>query len=282
MRVVHTKVQLRAALKQVRAAGRSVGFVPTMGYLHKGHLSLVRRARKENDIVVVSVFVNPAQFGPNEDLEAYPRDIQRDLAMLDGERTDVVFCPSVEELYPAGYTTYVNVQGPMTQTLCGRSRPGHFQGVATIVTKLFHLVAPQKAYFGQKDAQQVAVVEQMTRDLDFDVAVVACPTVREPDGLAMSSRNTYLTEAQRVQAPLIHQALLDARRMIAQGERRAGVVADQVKKNLAVIDSGIIDYVSIADARTLADLETLAGEVLIAVAIQLGRTRLIDNIRFEV
>lgn len=282
MRVVHTKDQLRAALKQVRATGRSVGFVPTMGYLHKGHLSLVRRAREENDIVVVSVFVNPAQFGPNEDLEAYPRDLQRDLAMLDGERTDVVFCPSVEELYPAGYTTYVNVRGPMTRTLCGRSRPGHFQGVATIVTKLFHLVAPQKAYFGQKDAQQVAVVEQMTRDLDFDVEVVACPTVREPDGLAMSSRNTYLTEAQRVQAPLIHQALQDARRMVAQGERRARVVAEQVKKNLAVIDSGIIDYVSIADARTLADLETLAGEVLIAVAIQLGRTRLIDNIRFEV
>lgn len=282
MQVAHTNAELRAALAQFRAPGRAVGFVPTMGFLHPGHLSLVRRARKENDIVVVSIFVNPTQFGPNEDLAAYPRDIPRDLAMLAGDNADVVFCPSPEVLYPPGYTTYVDVQGPMTQTLCGRSRPGHFRGVATIVTKLFHLVAPQRAYFGQKDAQQVAVIEQMTRDLDFDLQVVACPTVREPDGLAMSSRNTYLTKAQRAQAPMIFKALQDARRLVEHGERRASAVVRQIEKKLSVIDSGRIDYVSITDARTLADLETLNGEVLIAVAIHVGRTRLIDNIRFEV
>lgn len=282
MQVVNTKTQLRTALQPVHTAGRTVGFVPTMGYLHDGHMALVKRARRENDVVVVSVFVNPTQFGPHEDLAAYPRDLDRDLAMLSAEGADMVFCPVAEELYPPGYMTYVEVQGPMTQTLCGRSRPGHFRGVATIVTKLFHLVNPRRAYFGQKDAQQVAVIAQMARDLDFDLEVVACPTVREADGLAMSSRNTYLTPDQRMQAPLIHQALQAARRSIEAGERSASEVIKQIKIDLSAIDSGAIDYVSIVNACTLADLETVAGEVLIAVAIRVGRTRLIDNIRFAV
>ncbi|MBR9982402.1 MAG: pantoate--beta-alanine ligase, partial [Desulfatitalea sp.] len=228
MQVVNTKTQLRTALQPVHTAGRTVGFVPTMGYLHDGHMALVKRARRENDVVVVSVFVNPTQFGPHEDLAAYPRDLDRDLAMLSAEGADMVFCPVAEELYPPGYMTYVEVQGPMTQTLCGRSRPGHFRGVATIVTKLFHLVNPRRAYFGQKDAQQVAVIAQMARDLDFDLEVVACPTVREADGLAMSSRNTYLTPDQRMQAPLIHQALQAARRSIEAGERSASEVIKQI------------------------------------------------------
>jgi pantoate--beta-alanine ligase len=282
MQVVHTVSQLREVLHSARATGKSVGFVPTMGYLHEGHLSLISTARAADDVVVVSVFVNPTQFGANEDLDSYPRDLPRDLEMMDGARADVAFCPSAEALYPDGFTTYVDVQGPMTRTLCGRSRPGHFRGVATIVTKLFHIVAPRRAYFGQKDAQQVAVIQQMARDLDFDVRIVACPTVRETDGLAMSSRNTFLTPTQRSQAPLIYQSLRQAARLIETGERNAGTVVDFLKKKLATIDGGAIDYVSVADARTLADLETLTGEVLIAVAIRLGRTRLIDNIRVEV
>jgi pantoate--beta-alanine ligase len=282
MQVVHTISQLREVLQPVHSMGKSVGFVPTMGYLHEGHLSLISTARATDDFVVVSVFVNPTQFGANEDLDSYPRDLPRDLKMMDGARADVAFCPAAKELYPDGYMTYVDVEGPMTRTLCGRSRPGHFRGVATIVTKLFHIVAPRRAYFGQKDAQQVAVIEQMATDLDFNVRIVACPTVREADGLAMSSRNTFLTPAQRSQAPLIYQSLRQAAQIIETGERNAGTVVDFLKKNLATIDSGIIDYVSIADARTLADLETLEGEVLIAVAIRLGRTRLIDNIRVEV
>lgn len=282
MQVVKTIVQLRAVLQPYRSEGRSVGFVPTMGYLHDGHLALVQRARRENDVVAVSIFVNPTQFGPNEDLAAYPRDLERDLALLDKGGTDLVFCPSVEELYPPGYMTYVNIEGAVTETLCGRSRPGHFRGVATIVSKLFHLVMPHRAYFGQKDAQQVAVIQQMVRDLDFDLEVVPCATVREADGLALSSRNTYLTAAQRAQAPLIHQALQDARRAIDAGERRAAKVVERIKRQLAAMDDSTIDYVSVVDARTLADLDTIGEDVLIAVAIRVGRTRLIDNIRVHV
>ncbi len=282
MQVIQNKSQLREALKRARAGGKQVGFVPTMGYLHDGHAALIDRARRENDVVVVSVFVNPTQFGPNEDLAAYPRDADRDMALMRTHGVDLAFFPTVDELYPQGYTTYVSVDGPMTQTLCGRSRPGHFRGVATIVTKLFHLVAPDRAYFGQKDCQQVAVIQQMVRDLDFDVEIVACPTVREADGLAMSSRNVYLTAEQRAQAPGISRTLFAAREMVQKGERRAAVVSEYIKKSIVTIDSAAIDYVSIVDSKTLSDLELLSGEVLIAVAVKIGRTRLIDNIRFEV
>ncbi|RJQ78084.1 MAG: pantoate--beta-alanine ligase [Desulfobacteraceae bacterium] len=282
MQVVHTKVELRAALKEAHTTGKTVGLVPTMGYLHAGHASLIRRARRENDVVVVSVFVNPTQFGPNEDLSAYPRDAEKDSALMRAEGVDLAFFPPVEELYPPGFTTYVQVEGPMTATLCGRTRPGHFRGVATIVSKLFHLALPDRAYFGQKDAQQLAVIEQMTRDLDLGIQIVGCPIVREADGLAMSSRNVYLTETQRAQAPGIARALFEAREMIRDGRRDAAAVVEHVKKTIAAIDSAAIDYVSMVDPRTLGDLETLSGEVLIAVAVKLGRTRLIDNIRVEV
>jgi pantoate--beta-alanine ligase len=282
MQVVHTRTQLHNALQKMRVSAKSVGLVPTMGYLHAGHGSLIRRARQENDGVVVSVFVNPTQFGPNEDLATYPRDAEKDMALMRDEGVDVAFSPAVEEVYPPGYTTYVEVEGPMTKTLCGRTRPGHFRGVTTIVSKLFHLVAPDRAYFGQKDAQQLAVIEQMTRDLDFPVRIVGCPIVREPDGLAMSSRNVYLTEGQRAQAPTISRALFQAADMIRNGQRDAAPVVRSIKNAFITIDSAAIDYVSIVDARTLADLETLEGEVLIAVAVRLGRTRLIDNIRIEV
>lgn len=282
MKVINGKGDLRDALKQEREAGKRIGFVPTMGYLHEGHASLIRAARQENDVVVVSVFVNPTQFGPNEDLDAYPRDTEKDLRLLQAERVDVAFFPTVEDIYPAGFTTYVEVQGPITKALCGGSRPGHFRGVTTVVSKLFNIVAPHRAYFGQKDAQQVAVIEQMVKDLDFNVQIVACPTVREADGLAMSSRNAYLSTSERRQALILSKALFESQDMIRQGERKAHILSDHIRKQLDTIDDALIDYVSIADARNLADLETLEGEVLIALAVKVGRTRLIDNIRIHV
>jgi len=282
MEVVNSIKDLREHLAPLRTPGRSIGFVPTMGYLHAGHVSLMRRARSENDAVVVSVFVNPTQFGPTEDLEAYPRDTQGDLNRLIEEQIDVAFFPTVDELYPEGFTTYVQVEGPMTQALCGRSRPSHFRGVTTIVAKLFHLVQPRRAYFGQKDAQQVAVLNQMVRDLNFDIEMVVCPTVREADGLAMSSRNAYLTSLQRAQAPDISQSLFQARHLIQKGERDAQIIVDYLKKRILAIDSAVIDYVSIVDARSLMELSELTGMILIAVAVYIGRTRLIDNIEVEV
>ena len=248
-----------------------------MGFLHQGHISLIRRARRENEVVVVTVFVNPTQFGPNEDIDAYPRNTPGDLKILNDEQIDIAFFPSADELYPKGYTTFVEVEGPMTQVLCGRSRPTHFRGVATIVSKLFHLTQPHRAYFGQKDFQQVAVLKQMVRDLNFDLDVVACPTVREADGLAMSSRNANLTPAQRAQAPQIAQALFEARDMIRAVNESAQAIADHLKKRIVAIDSAVIDYVSLADARSLAEIDSLNGTVLIAVAVKLGTTNRIDQ-----
>ena len=282
MQLVYSIAELRAAIDRARAAGQTIGLVPTMGYLHEGHLSLIRRARQENDLVVVSVFVNPTQFGPNEDLAAYPRDTERDTTMMRATGTDIAFFPTAEALYPQGYATYVQVEGPMTQTLCGRSRPSHFRGVTTIVAKLFHLVQPQHAYFGQKDAQQVAVIEQMVRDLNFNLQIVVCPIVREPDGLAMSSRNAYLTPSQRKDACVISQALFEARDKVTAGERRASVISDLIRTRMDAVQDAQIDYISVVDAHTLSDLKTLTGEVLIAVAVKLGPTRLIDNLRLTV
>lgn len=282
MKVINSKGDLRDALKIERMAGKSIGFVPTMGYLHEGHASLIHAARQENDVVVVSVFVNPTQFGPNEDLDAYPRDTEKDLSLLQAEQVDLAFFPPVEDIYPSGFTTYVEVQGPITQALCGGSRPGHFRGVTTVVSKLFNIVAPHRAYFGQKDAQQVAVIEQMVKDLDFDLQIVACPTVREADGLAMSSRNAYLSASERQQALTISKALFEAQDMIRQGEHNARILQDHIQKQLHTIDDAAVDYVSIINARNLVDLEILNGEVLIAVAVKVGRTRLIDNIRIRV
>ena len=282
MQVIATIPGLRAAIKQSQTAHKTIGFVPTMGYLHEGHLSLIRRARQENDVVVVSIFVNPTQFAPHEDLATYPRDHERDLALLHTASADIVFLPAVEELYPSGYTTYVQVEGSISTTLCGVSRPTFFRGVATIVTKLFHIVTPQRAYFGQKDAQQAGVIKKMVKDLNFDIDIVVCPTVREKDGLAMSSRNTYLTPTQRAQAVGISQALFEARALIENGEHRASHIRQSIETRIAAIDDAVIDYVSIVDATTLADVETLSGETLIAAAVKVGKTRLIDNIQVQI
>lgn len=282
MQIVETKEKLRKAIVNARQSGQSIGFVPTMGYLHQGHLSLIRRARKENDLVVTSIFVNPTQFGPSEDLETYPRDPQRDKELMSEAQVDLAYFPTADQIYPEGYTTYVDVKGPLTQSLCGRSRPIFFRGVATVVAKLFNLVTPDRAYFGQKDAQQAIVIQQMVKDLDFNLDVVVCPTVREADGLAMSSRNAYLSPRHRADAVVISIVLNEAQDMISKGERQAQVVSEHIKARIDEISDAVIDYISVVDGQTLADVDILDGEILIALAVKLGGTRLIDNILLEV
>ncbi len=282
MQIIHDKRELRRVIHGLKTQGKSIGLVPTMGYLHEGHLSLIRRCRKENDCTVVSVFVNPTQFGPNEDLDAYPRDTERDLALMRAEKTDIAFFPSAETMYPGGYATYVQVEGLRTQTLCAHARPTHFRGVTTIVAKLFHLVAPTRAYFGQKDAQQVVVIEKMIADLDFDLELVACPIVREADGLAMSSRNTYLTAEQRVRAVILSKALFEARDLVLKGERKADVLVDYLDQRIMSVPGAEIDYIAIVDGHTLETVHQLKGRVLIALAVKFGRTRLLDNVQLEI
>ena len=275
MEVVSTIAELREARRALRG---SLGFVPTMGYLHEGHISLVRRARAENDHVAASIYVNPLQFGPREDLAAYPRDLPSDLAMLKEAGVDLVFTPTGAEMYPKGFDTVVEVGG-VTATLEGALRPGHFKGVATVVTKLFNLVQPDRAYFGQKDAQQCAVIQKMADDLNMPLEVVICPTVRQPDGLAMSSRNTYLNEAERLAAPVIYRALSAAKQRYETGERDAEALRRLVRDLIATEPLFTsVDYVSVADAGTLQELDRVDAPALLSLAVRLGRTRLIDNI----
>lgn len=273
---------LRNMVIEARKNGKSIGFVPTMGFLHKGHRSLMIRARQENDLVIASVFVNPTQFGPNEDFESYPRNPEADSALMEEAGVDVAFFPSVDTLYPEGYETYVNLEGELTHGLCGASRPGHFKGVTTIVAKLFNLVQPDRAYFGQKDAQQVAVIRRMVRDLNMPVEVVACPIVRESDGLALSSRNTYLNSHERQDALVLSKALKAAEVAVVGGERSAAAVVSNIRQMIAAVPFTAADYVEIVDANSLKPLETLQGNVLIALAVKIGRTRLIDNCILEV
>ena len=254
-----------------------VGLVPTMGYLHAGHMSLVRKARAENRSVVASIYVNPTQFGPQEDLSKYPRDLDRDLAMLDKEGTDVVFFPPDKEMYPAGYDTWVTVDN-LTKPLEGDSRPTHFRGVTTIVTKLFNIVRPTNAYFGQKDAQQALVIKRMVTDLNMNLKVIVCPTVREPDGLAMSSRNVYLNAEQRKAAPVVYRSLLLAKDLFAIGEKNAAAILEQMVALIQKEPLAKIDYINISDTETLAELKTIKQSALVSMAVRFGNTRLIDNI----
>jgi len=282
MKIIGSVKELREAVKAEKRAGKSVGFVPTMGFLHDGHLSLVRAAKGDNELVVASIFVNPTQFGENEDLDAYPSDLEGDQAKLESEGVDILFYPTVEEMYPEGYSTYVNVEGDMTGILCGTSRPGHFKGVATVVTKLFNMVAPDKAYFGPKDAQQVAVIERMVRDLNMDLEIVPCPIHREADGLAMSSRNTYLSESERKDALVLSASLFEAKDKILAGEKKSANIIAGIVDKISSVDYAIIDYVEIVDALTLNRIETIEGDILIALAVKVGKPRLIDNLRLEV
>lgn len=276
MVVVETVSRMKQISESERAAGKKIGFVPTMGYLHEGHLSLVRRCRQENDVVVVSIFVNPTQFGPNEDYASYPRDLNRDLSMLQAENVDYVFVPSVEEMYPPHYSTYV-VEESLSKYLCGKSRPTHFRGVCTVVTKLFNIVKPHRAYFGQKDAQQFRIIRRMVRDLNMDVEVIECPIVREPDGLAMSSRNVYLVGEERKQALALYQSLKIAEQLYRAGERSAERIKEKMLEHFAKFNLVRVDYVEIVDEETLQPVERLEGKVLVAVAAWVGKARLIDN-----
>ena len=254
-----------------------VGFVPTMGYLHQGHLALVRQARAENPSVVVSIFVNPTQFGPHEDFKQYPHDPQRDLALLEKEGVDIVFMPSADEMYPPKFNSWVEV-GKVAERLEGAARPGHFRGVATVVAKLFNIVQPNRAYFGQKDAQQLIVIRKMVADLDMSLEVVAVPTVREPDGLAMSSRNTYLNPEERKAALVLYQALTLAQKLWSQGEKDAKVIRQQMTDLIQKQPLAEIDYISIADAETLDELDRVKPPALVSMAVRIGKTRLIDNV----
>lgn len=281
MKLVKTIRELKQELEPIRRSGVTVGFVPTMGYLHEGHLSLMRKSVEECGFTVVSIFVNPTQFGPGEDYDRYPRDLERDLSMCESVGVDLVFAPGVSEMYEPDACTRVTVSG-LTQNLCGRSRPGHFDGVTTVVCKLFNMVRPDRAYFGQKDAQQVAVVRRMVRDLNIPVEVREMPTIREPDGLAMSSRNVYLSPDQRRAALSLHRSLRTAADMIEKGERSAAKIRERMID--IILSSGLaeLDYVEIVDADSLRNIDTLKGEVLIAVAVKFGQTRLIDNIKVVV
>lgn len=273
MRVISTIAEFKETRRRI--AG-TVGFVPTMGYLHEGHLFLARRAKADNDVSVVSIFVNPTQFGPKEDFARYPRDPERDLALLERERTDLVLMPPVEEIYPPGASTWVDVEG-VTKVLEGATRPGHFRGVATVVAKLFNIVEPTRAYFGQKDAQQVVVIQKMVTDLNMNLEVVVVPTQREPDGLAMSSRNVYLNPEERQAAVVLWKSMNLARGLWQKGERDAEKIRNAMVALIKKEPLARIDYVSIAGPRTLEELSQIKGPALISMAVYFGKTRLIDN-----
>lgn len=282
MEVVSNAGQMQAIAMGMRLQGLNIGLAPTMGYLHQGHLSLVRRARSECDRVVMSIFVNPLQFGPREDFAAYPRDPERDLALARDEGADYVFAPGKEDMYPEGFNTQVVVEGTLTGKMCSLSRPGHFRGVTTVVMKLFQIVQPDRAYFGQKDAQQALVIRRMAADLNLPLEIVTCPIVRETDGLALSSRNVYLSFEERQAALALPRSLEAGRDLILKGERRVERVRDEIMERLAAERAIKVDYVEVCDGQTLADLTELRGPVLLAAAVYVGQTRLIDNIYLEV
>jgi pantoate--beta-alanine ligase len=277
MLIITGPQEMRDIVNRLKREGRQVGFVPTMGFFHEGHLALMRSACAENDVVVVSIFVNPLQFGPREDLAAYPHDFERDCRLAEEVGVDYIFHPSAEDMYPQPFRTGVSVSG-VTDGLCGAGRPGHFEGVATVVAKLFHLVPAGRAYFGQKDAQQVRVVQQMVKDLDFEVEIRVCPTLREADGLAMSSRNAYLEPEERAVAPLIFQALQAGREAIEKGERNASGVEGRMREILEGEPLITLEYAGIYDNISLESINEVRGQVLLALAARLGRARLIDNI----
>ena len=279
MEIINRRQRMSSVARKIRREqDKSIGLVPTMGALHEGHLSLVKEARQMCDIVVVSVFVNPAQFGPKEDYEKYPRDLTKDTALLTDYNVDYIFAPPVEEIYPKGYSTYVTVEG-LSDQLEGVTRPGHFRGVATVVTVLLNTIRPDFAFFGQKDAQQALIIKRLVRDLAFDTEIVVLPTMREDSGLAMSSRNEYLSEEEHEAAKIIHQSLIKVREAYKAGERSPGKLVDLVRKSVESEPRARLDYVNLSDADTLERLEKLDEQpILIAVAVFIGKTRLIDNI----
>ncbi len=282
MEILSSSREIQKILSDLKCQGKSIGFVPTMGYLHQGHGSLMEEARKRNDILVVSIFVNPRQFGPNEDLSRYPRDFERDRTLCEKEGVDYVFCPQPEEMYPSGFETALVAPRSLSDTLCGRSRPGHFDGVVTVVAKLFNIVLPTRSYFGEKDYQQLTIIRKMVHDLNFPVEIVGNPIIREPDGLALSSRNSYLNADERIAATVLHRSLILARRRLKEGERRAGVIKEEMTGLIRREPFTRIDYIQIVDPFTLKDIAEIEGPAVIAVAVFIGKTRLIDNISIEI
>ncbi len=283
MSLIKTIKEVRKEIRK-KAGGKeiSIGFVPTMGYLHEGHLSLIKRARKENDVVVVSVFVNPTQFAPNEDFDSYPRDIEKDYKLAVEAGTDIVFVPEIDEIYEQDSLTCINIEGEITKKLCGKSRPTFFKGVTTVVAKLFNIIKPTNAYFGQKDAQQVAIMKKMVKELNYDINIIPCSLVREYDGLALSSRNVYLDNEERKQALILSKSLFTAKEMFLNGEKNVQKLKQFIINNIKTQNLADVDYVEIVDANTLEDIETIEIIALVALAVKIGKTRLIDNIYLEV
>ena len=277
MLTISSAAEMTALSKEARRSGNLIGLVPTMGALHEGHISLVRTARSQSDLVVASIFVNPAQFGPKEDFSKYPRTLEKDSALLQAEKVDCLFCPTVEEIYPAGTSTWVTVEG-LSEKLDGRSRPGHFRGVTTVVCKLFNIVQPDIAFFGQKDAAQAAIIRKMVRDLDFDVRIVVCPIVREKDGLAMSSRNAYLSPEQRKHAAVLYRALMRVQTLADQGESDSARLISAGKQVISEEPHTRLDYFEIVNWGTLDPVADISKGALLAVAAYVGETRLIDNV----
>lgn len=279
MQVTNTIEKTRELVNNWKKEGKTIGLVPTMGYLHEGHASLIRRCREENDIVVVSDFVNPTQFGPNEDLEAYPRDFDHDSALCESIGADLIFCPSPAEMYHDPHA-FVSID-TLSDTLCGKTRPIHFKGVCTVVSKLFNIVKPNRAYFGQKDAQQLAIIRRMVRDLNMDIEIVGCPIVREEDGLAKSSRNTYLNEEERKAALILSKAVFLGKKMVEDGETSAAAVKEAMIKKIESEPMAKIDYVEAVDGLSMQPVEEIKAPVLVAMAVYIGKTRLIDNFIVE-
>ena len=277
MIIVSSVEEVRNQVKEWRKQGLTVGLVPTMGYLHEGHQSLIKASVENNDRTVVSVFVNPIQFGPNEDLATYPRDLDRDSKLCEETGADLIFHPEKENMYDDDFCTYIDMDS-VTKNLCGKTRPTHFRGVCTVVGKLFNIVAPDRAYFGQKDAQQLAVIRRMVRDLNFDLEIVGCPIIREDDGLAKSSRNTYLSEEERKAALVLSRSLKEGKALIESGEKDAKKVVDSIRKVIETEPLAKIDYVEAVDFDTIEPIETINNNTLVAIAVYIGKTRLIDNI----
>ncbi|MCD8026686.1 MAG: pantoate--beta-alanine ligase [Clostridiales bacterium] len=272
--------ETREVITEWKRQGLSVGFVPTMGFLHEGHKSLIDKAAKDNDRVAVSVFVNPMQFSPNEDLDKYPRDFAADTKLCEESGADLIFHPTPEELYPDGFCSFVDMTGP-TAELCGKSRPIHFRGVCTVVNKLFNIIQPDRAYFGQKDAQQLAVIRRMVKDLNMPVEVIGCPIIREADGLAKSSRNKYLSEDERKAALILSKTIFMGEKMLKNGEKSISALLEAMRKNIEAEPLAKIDYVDAVDADSIRKIDAVQGRVLVAIAVYIGKTRLIDNFIFE-
>ncbi|MBS3994322.1 MAG: pantoate--beta-alanine ligase [Alkaliphilus sp.] len=280
MLLINSIYMMNIATMEAKNEGKSIGFVPTMGYLHKGHISLIEKARSENDLVVVSIFVNPTQFGPKEDYEQYPRNLNRDMGMAKSVGADIIFCPEVSDMYPQNFKTTIHIKG-ISEKLCGSSRPKHFDGVATVVNKFFNIVKPTRAYFGRKDAQQVAIIEQMVKDLHMDVDIIPCPIIRDEDGLALSSRNVLLNKDERIAALVLNRSLNHAKALMKEKEINIVKIKKEILEMIAQEPLAIVDYVEILDSKSLNEIKELRGSILIALAVKIGETRLIDNIVLE-